>query len=89
MGFKDLRYKSGYTQEEFMKVASMSERTIRRLEKDYREIYKTDDEIVLRLLNIFNCTMDELLTPDTITNKRVDFYNKEEIATNRTKSPTA
>ena len=77
MGFKDLRYKSGYTQEEFMKVASMSDRTIRRLEKDYREIYKTDDEIVLRLLNIFNCTIDELLAPDTITIKRVDFYNKK------------
>lgn len=77
MGFKDLRYKSGYTQEEFMKVAHMGENTIRRLEKDYREIYKTDDEIVLRLLNIFNCTIDDLISPDTISNKRVDFYNKK------------
>lgn len=77
MGFKDLRYKSGYTQEEFMRLANMSERTIRRLEKDYREIYKTDDEIILRLLNIFDCTLSDLLAPDEITTKRVDVYNRK------------
>lgn len=77
MGFKDLRYKSGYTQEEFMRLANMGERTIRRLEKDYREIYKTDDEIILRLLNIFDCTLSDLLAPDEITTKRVDAYNRK------------
>lgn len=87
MGFRDLRYKSGYTQEEFMKVAKMCEKTIRRLEKDHREIYKTDDEIVLRLLNIFNCTIDELLAPDTITSKRVDYYSNENKIMKRNAQP--
>lgn len=79
MGFKDLRYKSGYTQEEFMKVANMSDNTIRRLEKDYLEIYKTDDEIILRLLNIFDCTISDLLAPDTITSKRIDAFNRKQL----------
>lgn len=77
MGFKDLRYKSGYTQEEFMKIAKMSDNTIRRLEKDYREIYNTDDEIILRLLNVFNCTISDLLAPDEIKSKRIDTYNRK------------
>lgn len=79
MGFKDLRYKSGYTQEEFIKFARISEETIRKLEKDHKEILNVSDDLILRLMDVFNCTIDDLLAPDEIKNKRIDYYNKKKL----------
>lgn len=79
MGVKDLRYKLGYTQEELMRVADMSDNTIRKLEQDYREIYNVSDDLILKLLDVFNCTIQELLAPDTQKYKRIDAYNRKKL----------
>jgi transcriptional regulator with XRE-family HTH domain len=79
MGVKDLRYKLGYTQEELIKIANMSESTIRKLEKDYREIYNASDDQVLKLMTVFDCTIQELLSPDVQKYKRIDTYNRKKL----------
>jgi transcriptional regulator with XRE-family HTH domain len=79
MGVKDLRYKLGYTQEELIKIANMSESTIRKLEKDYREIYNASDDQVLKLMTLFDCTIQELLAPDVQKYKRIDTYNRKKL----------
>ena len=79
MGVKDLRYKKGYTQEELMKIANMSESTIRKLENDYREIYNISDDLILKLMTVFDCTIQELLAPDVQKYKRIDAYNRKKL----------
>ena len=77
MGVKDQRYKLGLTQEELMKVAHISFPKLSKLERDPEEIYKTDDTIMLKLMEVFDCRLADLLEPDKTTKKRVRTYNRK------------
>ena len=74
MGLKDLRLASGYTQEEFAKYAKVGEYTVRKIERDYREIYKASDPTLMRLMDALDCRLVDLFKPDESKYKRVDHY---------------